>query len=1024
MLANLIDWSVGNRVVVLAAAGLLLVGGGYLALTMPVDVFPDLTAPTVTVLTEAHGLAPEEVERLVTFPIETTVMGATGVRRVRSSSAMGISIIWVEFEWGTDIYKARQIVGEKLQHAAAGLPEGTGPPAMGPITSIMGEILLLGIRSEVLDAMELRAIVDWTVRRRLMSIPGVAQVIPLGGEVKQYQVQVDPRMLRSYGLSLEEVAEAVGEASDAGSGSFLIHRSQEVPVRILGRVGSLEDLANSVIRRREGGAVLVRHVGRAVLAPAPRLGAGSVNGEPAIVLSILKQPGADTVELTRRIDRELDLMLESLPGTVIFERDIFRQADFIEVAIANVNAALRDGGLLAVVVLVVFLMSWRTTLVSALAIPLSLLGTVIGLWAAGISINTMTLGGMAIAIGALVDDAVIGVENISKRLRQRSADGSAARTSSTETVITAAKEVVVPIVYATFVVIVVFLPLFFLSGVEGRLLRPLGVVYVMAILMSLLVSLTVTPVLCLMLLPQAARRKTGEPLMVRLCQRAYRPALAAALRRPMVPVGAAIICFMLAIGSTPLLGRTFLPEFNEGTLVINAVTLPGASLEQADIIGTMIERIALAHPEVVSTSRRTGRAEMSEHAQGSNESEIDVVYRVGERGREGFLEALRTDFLLVPGTNISIGQPIGHRIDHMISGTRAAIAIKLFGTDMQQLRQIAEEIRDAIESTVGLVDLQVEQQSFVPQLQVEVNRAALALHGARVKEVLEEVEAAVGGRVVGQIREGDRVFDLVVRLAPEYRNQPGVLQNIPIRTDRGPVPLGQLASIREERGPNLVNRENGQRKIVVSANVAGRDVGSVVDEIERRIAASIELPADYFVQIGGQFESQRNAARTISTTSLLGFAGIALLLFMAFGSWRATALVMLSIPLALIGGLATVFATGGVLSVASLVGLVTLFGIATRNGILLVARYRDLVKSGTPLPDAVFRGSLDRLAPILMTALTTGLALIPLALGAAEAGNEIQSPLAQVVLGGLLTSTLLSLFVLPAAYRLWGQRTT
>jgi CzcA family heavy metal efflux pump len=1027
MLARLIEWSVDNRIVVLAAAIVLVFAGGYLAVIMPIDVFPDLTAPTVTVLTEAHGMATEEVERLITFPIETSVTGATGVRRVRSSSALGISVVWVEFDWGTDIYRARQIVNEKLQLAAANLPEQADVPVMGPITSIMGEIMLIGLRSDTLSLMELRTIADWTIRYRLMAVPGVAQVVPLGGEVRQYQVQVDPVRLAAYGLSIDDVAAAAGEAHDSGSGSFINYRSRELPVRALGQVHSLDALGRSVVQRRDRGTILIDHLAESRIAGAPKLGAAAVNGNPAVVLSVQKQPGIDTVALTARIDDELDRIAGGLPAGVTIEREIFRQATFIRGAIENVAAALRDGAILAVLVLLVFLVSWRTTLISALAIPLSLLATVAGLWALGITINTMTLGGMAIAIGALVDDAIIGVENILKRLRQRIAGTATGATpldaaGIRAVVLDAAREVVVPIVYATLVVIAVFLPLFFLSGVEGRLLQPLGLAYVLAILASLLVSLTVTPALCLIMLPAAARQRSDEPPVVRAFQRLYRPTVGVVVRWPRAVVGLACMALVGAVLSFPYMGRTFLPEFNEGTLVINSVTLPGTSLADADVLGTMIEQIALDEPEVVATSRRTGRAEMSEHAQGANESEIDVVYGLVERSRADFLESLRANLTLVPGTTITIGQPIGHRIDHMLSGTQAAIAIKVFGPDLATLRELAREVRDNIEGTAGLVDLQVEQQTHVPQLQVAVAREALYRYGASAKDILEQVEAAVGGRIVGQIREGDRVFDLVVRLVEEARNDPDAVMRLPVRTQRGLIPVGQLATVREERGPNLVNRENGQRKIVVSANVAGRDIGSIVDEVRQRIDAGVDFPADYFVQFGGQFESQQQAARTISLASLLAFALIGLLLHTAFHSWRASTLVMLSLPLSLIGGVVTIFATGGVLSIAALVGLVTLFGIAARNGILLVARYRDLTAAGYDFEEVVREGSVDRLAPILMTALTTGLALIPLALGGGQPGNEIQTPLAQVVLGGLLTSTALSLVVLPAAYMVWGER--
>jgi copper/silver efflux system protein len=1023
MLDAVIRWSIQNRLLVVAAAGLLLVAGTITAVRMPVDVFPDLTAPTVTVLTEAHGMAPEEVETLVTFPIETAVNGATGVRRVRSSTAQGISIVWVEFDWGTDIYRARQIVTEKLQLVAGALPAGAGPPVLAPIASIMGEIMLIAITgAEGVSEMDLRSVADWTVRRRLLAVPGVAQVVPLGGEVKQYQVLVDPARLAAYQVTLQEVLAAAAGSSINASGGVFMEGGQEYLIRGTGRVRTTDDIGATVVAVRGGTPVLIRDVAEVGIGPGVAIGRGSANASPAVILSVQKQPDTNTLELTERIDRTLAAIEETLPPGIEINRGIFRQASFIETAVHNVLEALRDGALLVIIILFIFLWSFRTTFISVLAIPLSLVTAVFALKLFGITINTMTLGGMAIAIGALVDDAVIDVENVFRRLRENRHRPPGERTSVYDVVFLASKEIRTVIVTATFIISIVFLPLFFLTGIEGRMLRPLGLAYIVAIMASLVVALTVTPALAAYLLPTSkALAKERESWIVRTLKSAYARTLDPVLRHPVAVMAGAAALVIAALAVVPTLGRSFLPEFQEGTLVISAITLPGTSLTESDDLGRRIEEILLAHPAVLETARRTGRAELDEHAQGANAAEIDVRLDLDGHRYDHVVDELRRNLTVVPGTQITIGQPIGHRIDHMLSGTRASIAINLFGPDLYQLRTLANRLEEVVRGVPGTADVAVEQQADVPQVRIAMDRTAMSRHGITPRHLAEAIDVAFAGEAVSQVLEDQRSFDLVVRFAAPYRGSLESIRSARISTPAGgQVPLASLADIRRDVGPNMISRENVQRKIVVQSNVAGRDVGSVVEEIRARVASQVSMPPDYYVEYGGQFESAEQATRRIILLSLLSLAAILLLLFMEFRSARQTLLVMVNLPLALVGGVFAVVLTGGVLNIATLVGFITLFGIAVRNGILMVSHYNSLLAEGEPLREAVWRGSMERLNPVFMTALTAGLALLPLALAGGEPGNEIQSPLAVVVLGGLLTSLALNMVVVPVLYLRYG----
>lgn len=1025
MISRAIRWSLNDRLFVILGALVLLCWGVFETLRMPVDIFPDLTAPTVTVIVEAHGMAPQEVESLVTFPIETALNGASGIRRVRSSTGVGIAVIFDEFEWGTDIYRARQIVAEKLQLVRDSLPPGIPPPALAPVTSIMGEIMFIALTSDRHSPMELKTMADWTIRRRLMAVPGVAQVIPTGGDTRQYQIVLKPERLAAYRIAIDEVLSALRESNENTSAGFYAERGQEYLIHGIGRVRTPEDIGETLVAMRGGEAVLVKHIAEVKVGPALKRGTAAFNGSPAVVIGVQKQPASNTLSLTEDIDGVLEDIQTTLPEGMRIETHVFRQADFISRAIDNLQAALRDGAILVVLIVFAFLMSYRATLITLVAIPLSLLAAVLAMKMLGATINTMTLGGMAIALGALVDDAIIVVENVVRRLRERGRKPFEDRKSVIETVLDATREIQGSIVFATLIIMLVFLPLFFLSGVEGRLLAPLGFAYVVSLAASLVVAVTVTPVLCSLLLPlsRAVVRARDTDLSTKL-KSMYEPLLSATLGRwRLVSV---ISTALLAVSVTFLVaaGRSFLPDFNEGSLTVSAVTLPGTALDESDKLGRMVEEILLQQPEVVATARRTGRAEQDPHAQDVHASEIDVRLEMLDRSKEELLADLRADLASVPGTNIVIGQPISHRIDHMLSGTRANIAVKIFGPDLYELRRVGQQVKTIAESTPGAVDVTLEQQADIPFLTVKFNRQSIARHGLTVRAVAEATETAFLGQEVSRVLEGEANFDLVVRY-PEYaRANVEEIRSTLITTAEGArLPLHALADIRKDRGPNTITRENVQRKIVVMANVADRDLQSVVDDIRDNVSANLSLPAGYRIEYGGQFESAEQATNTLMALGLLVTIGIFLLLFVAFRSGRDAFLVMINLPLALIGGVAGVYVAGGVLSVASIIGFITLFGIATRNGVMLVAHIRSLVlvEGVTDPIEAVKRGAMERLIPILMTALAAGLALIPLALSIGEPGSEIQAPMAIVILFGLLTSTMMNMVVVPALYVRFGD---
>ena len=1026
MLDAIIRGALRQRLIVLVSSLALLIAGIFVVRDMPVDIFPDLTAPTVTVMTEAHGMAPEEVERLVTLPVETAVNGATGVRRVRSSTAKGISIVWVEFEWGTDIFQARQIVNEKLQMVASSLPEDVPAPIMAPISSIMGEIMLVSVNSENHSELEVRTAADWEIRRRLLAIPGVAQVIPIGGGKKQYQVRVDPEKLQQFSVTLDQVLFAVKASNKNFSGGFVREYSNEYTIRGIGRAYSIEDIEQSVVTERGNQPILIGDVATVEIAAAEKIGEASVDAEPAVIISIQKQPGANTLELTDKIDETLSEIEGSLPSGFSINTHLFRQADFIDLAIENVIEALRDGAILVIIILFLFLANFRTTLISLTAIPLALVASIFVLKFFDITINTMTLGGMAIAIGVIVDDAIIDVENVFKRLRENSKLPATKQKASIDVIFEASKEIRSSIINATLIIMIVFLPLFFLSGVEGRMLKPLGLAYIVSIGASLIIAMTVTPAMCYYLLRgEGVKGKLEESWFTKKLKSGYENVLDFTLQFKKSILLGTLGLFIVAIILVPFLGRSFLPEFNEGTLVISTVTIPGTSLDESNEMGTRIEKILLAHPGIISTSRRTGRAELDEHAQGVNASEIDAKFEVPEGyTKEEMLNEIRADLSIVPGTNITIGQPIGHRIDHMLSGTRANIAVKIFGSDLYELRSKAEEVRAQMENITGVVDLSVEQQQNVPQIQIKPDRRALARYGITIEDLSEMVDVAFAGEVVSQILEEDKMFDLTVRFDENHRGSMDKIRQARFNLESGVIiPLSELASIESKSGPNTISRENVQRKIVVSANVSGRDLRSTVDEIRANVETNVSFPQGYFVEYGGQFESAAQATRTISLLSIISILGIYLLLYLEFGSLKTALLVMVNLPFALIGGIFTVMFTSGIVSIASLVGFITLFGIATRNGILMVSHYQQLLSEGKEFLEAIRQGSLERLNPILMTALTAGLALIPLAIAVGEPGNEIQSPMAQVILGGLISSTLLNMIVIPALFAQFSSET-
>jgi CzcA family heavy metal efflux pump len=1025
MLNRIVRFSLQNRVLIIAASVLLILTGAYTASKMEVDVFPDLTAPTVVVLTEAHGMAPEEVERLVTFPVETSVNGAGNVRRVRSSSSAGISIVWVEFEWGTDIYRARQIVNEKISIVSGQLPFGVSAPVMAPQSSIMGEIMLISVTGTATSKMDTRTIADWQIRPLLLAIGGVSQVVVIGGEFRQFQVLASPQKMSFYNVSLNELLKASEEANMNAAGGFMSEYSNEYIVRGIGRTSDLKELGRSLIKTVNGFPVKIEDVAEIKIGSAIKIGDGSLRGEPAVIMTVMKQPGTNTLELTQKIDNALADLQKTLPADLVINTKIFRQADFINASIGNIQKTLIEGSVFVILVLFLFLMNWRPTFISLVAIPVSLLTAILTLKWLGFTINTMSLGGMAIAIGALVDDAIIDVENVFKRLRQNAVKPEGERKNKIDVIFDASVEIRTSIINATFIIIVAFVPLFFLSGMEGRLLAPLGIAFIVSLFASLIVAITITPVLCSYLLTneKMLRSRHRESWVVRKLGTAYEKGLVKAMQFKKAILATAIVLFAGALVVLGSLGRSFLPEFNEGSLVVSATSLPGISLEESNKIGSNIEKALLTVPEIQTTTRRTGRAELDEHAQGVNASEIDAPFKLKGRSRESFMEEVREKLAGISGANITIGQPIGHRIDHMLSGTRANIAIKIFGPDLGKLFSLSNQVKNTIDGTVGLVDLSVEQQVEIPQVQIRANRDMLNKYGITVGEFAEFTDVAFAGEKVSEVYEGNQRFDLVLRFDENNRGNLDKISNTLIDAGDGQkIPLNYVASIVSTTGPNTINRENVQRKTVVSANVAGRDQRSVVEEIRQKIEAGVKLPEGYRIEYGGQFESEEEASRTLLITSLLALLVIFFLLYMEFRELRISAIILLNLPLALIGGVLSVWLTSGIMSIPAIIGFITLFGVATRNGILLVSHYKTLQAEGRNLYDTVITGSKDRLSPILMTALTAGLALIPLALGGDLPGNEIQSPMAKVILGGLLSSTLLNLFVVPIVYFLVNRK--
>ncbi|MBE2228804.1 MAG: efflux RND transporter permease subunit [Ignavibacteria bacterium] len=1025
MLNKIVNFSLKNRLIVILASSLLFIYGSYVAVNMEVDVFPDLTAPTVVVLTEAHGMAPEEVEQLVTFKVETAVNGSTSVRRVRSSSSAGISIVWVEFEWGTDIYQARQIVAEKIAAVTEQLPEGVGNPTLAPQSSIMGEIMLISVTSDKTDLMELRSIADWSLRPALLAIGGVSQVVVIGGEYKQYQIQASPQKMSYYNISLKELIEASKNINQNASGGFLNQYYQEYIIRGIGRTSDVDDIGNSVIKVVNGLPVKIGDIAEIKIAPSVKIGDGSLKGKPAVIMTVMKQPSTNTLELTKKIDVSIDDLAKNLPDDIHINTNIFRQSDFINASISNINKTLIEGSIFVVIILIIFLMNVRATIISLIAIPISLVVAVLTLKWLGLTINTMSLGGMAIAIGALVDDAIIDVENVLKRLKENSLKPLSEQKNKLEVVYNASIEIRPSVINATFIIIAAFIPLFFLSGMEGRLLAPLGIAFIVSLFASLIVAITLTPVLCSYLLTndEALEKQAHGNKFINYLNNIYKASVEKALKIRKVVVGSSIALLVIALFAMFNLGRSFLPEFNEGSLVISAVTLPGTSLEESNKMGISIEEALLTIPEIQTTTRRTGRAELDEHAQGVNASEIDAPFILDDRSRDEFMEDVRKKLAGISGVNITIGQPIGHRIDHMLSGTRANIAIKLYGSDLNKMFTIANQIKSQISSIEGLVDLSVEQQVEIPQIQIKAKREMLTKYGISISDYVEFIDVAFAGEDVSQVFEGNRSYDLLLRFENPANNNIENIKNTLIDTYTGQkVPLYYVADIVSTTGPNTINRENVQRKIVISANVSGRDQKSVVEDIKKKIETNIKLPDEYRIEYGGQFESEAEASKTLFIMSLFSLLIIFLLLYQEFKDFKISSIVLINLPLALIGGIFAIYFTTGIISIPSIIGFITLFGIATRNGILLVSRYNTLKREGMKLYDRIIQGSIDRLNPILMTALAAGLALIPLAISGDLPGNEIQSPMAKVILGGLLTSTFLNLIVVPVVYYLANKK--
>lgn len=1026
-LNGIIRFSLKNRLLVLLGAALVIAGGLWSANRTDVDVFPDLTAPTVVIMSDAHGMSAEEVERLVTFPVETAVNGATNVRRVRSSSMYGYSFVWVEFDWGMDIFRARQIVSEKMVSLGESLPADV-TPVLAPQSSVMGEIIFLGLQSESGETsmMELRDLADWVVKPAILATGGVSQVTVVGGEEKQYQIIADQSRMEAYGVTMAEL-EAVGRSLSVNTeGGIVRDWGNEYALRGIARSTDLDELGQSLVKMGPEGPVTLSDVAELKIGAAVKLGTASQNGKPAVIISISKQPNINTLKVTHAIEANLKSVAESLPHDVRMDTHIFQQADFIQASVGNVGRSLLEGAVFVIIILFLFLGNFRTTVISVVAIPISLLATLIVLYALGMDINTMTLGGMCIAIGSLVDDAIIDVENVYKRLRQNHRKPAAEREKVFDVVFEGSREIRSSVINATLIIMVAFTPLFFLSGMEGRLLKPLGITYIISLFMSLIVAMTLTPLLCKDLLTNEKylTRNDRESWLSRHLNAAYGTALDWVLhhKKPVL-IGTGTLLVAAVIVFTQM-GSSFLPDFNEGSMTIAAVTQQGASLEVSDELGALMEKELLSIPEVTSTSRRTGRGDLDEHSQATNGAEMDVNFKLKDRPREVVFNEVRSKLNAIPGVAVSVGQPLGHRIDHMLSGTKAAIAIKIFGTDLSTMQMMGNTIKSRISGIEGLVDASIEQQASTPQIQIRANRAALAQYGISMEDFNNFVELAFSGEKLSDIYEGQRRYDVVLRLGDDSTRTLEGVRNALIDTGTGSkVALEQVADIISTSGPNAISRENVQRKLVVSANVSGRDVGSVVEDVQRVVAESVQLPEGYRIEYGGQFESARSASRTLALATILALFVIFLLLYLEFKDVALSGIVLASLPLALVGGVFAVWISSAVVSIPSIIGFITLFGIATRNGVLLINRYQHLrLDEGESLRESVIDGSVDRLNPILMTALTSALALIPLIFNGDKTGNEIQSPMAVVVLGGLLTSTLLNIFIIPIMYEWYAKR--
>lgn len=1024
MLNKIIDFSLRNRLTILILSGIALIFGTIVLLRSEIDIFPDLNAPTVVVMTEAPGMAPEEVEKLVTYPIETTVNGSTGVRRVRSQSSMGFSVVWVEFDWDTDVYLARQIVQERLSMIADKMPPGVKTPVMGPQSSILGEIMIIGLTSDKTSLLELRNIADRTIAPRLLALGGVSQVSVLGGDVRQYQIQLSPTMMQQLDVSIDEVLEATRDMNMDAAGGVVYDYGNEYLVKGEINTNDIDRLGTTVIRSDERGIVTVADVATVTIAgEQPRLGLGSVKGKPSVIVTVTKQPAASTIDLDKLIRRDLADIATTLPEDIKISTDIFSQSDFIDNSISNLQEALLEGALFVIVVLFFFMMNVRTTAISVIALPLSIIVTVIVLHLMGYTLNTMSLGGIAIAIGSLVDDAIVDVENVYKRLRENKALPKGQRQSTLSVVYHASAEVRMPIFNSSLIIIASFLPLFFLSGIEGRMLKPLGVSFIVALIASTVVALTLTPVLCSFLLggKKAEKGEEKEPRVTMMMRQGYDKLLSKTLQRPLPILITVSVLFVVSLVLFFGLGRSFLPGFNEGSMTINVSTLPGVSLEESDRIGQKAEEIILSIPEVTTTARKTGRAELDEHSLGTNVSEIEAPYVIKDRSRGEMVRELRAKLSQLPGTNIEIGQPISHRIDAMLSGTESQIAIKLFGDDLNRLFALGNQIKEAVGKVDGVVDVNVEQQIERPELSIRPRRELMAQYGVTPAALRNAVETSLQGQTVSQVYENGLPYDVTVILDPAARNSIESIRDLPVETAQGKVPLNQIAEVVSATGPNTIHRENVKRRLVISANVDGRDLRSTVNDMRSEIEEHIKLPQNYYVEYGGQFESEAAASRMLAWATLGALLVILMLLYQQFHNMAESLLILSNMPLALIGGVLILVITGGELNIPAIIGFISLIGITTRNGMLLISRYNALEAEGVPVHERIMRGSSDRLLPIIMTALTSALALIPLAINGNAPGNEIQSPMAVVILGGLLSATVLNIFVVPAIYMLMNR---